>query len=126
MLAVKENVGKSQRSRLATASVEIRMPGPSTVARSCSSRPTISPLRGVALSTLAVSVSGRSCTIWKRRSPGISEIALVMLNGGTIVLMTVFAAKGYIRAIDRHRVSMITSVPTMLALNVPNPPMRCE
>jgi acyl-CoA synthetase (AMP-forming)/AMP-acid ligase II len=47
---------------------------------------------------------------------GLFSAKLVMLNGGTIVLMTSFTAKGYIRAIDRHRVSMITSVPTMLAL----------
>jgi long-chain acyl-CoA synthetase len=47
---------------------------------------------------------------------GLFSAKLVMLNGGTIVLMTAFTAKGYIRAIDRHRVAMITSVPTMLAL----------
>src|SRR5204863_4522557 len=47
---------------------------------------------------------------------GLFSAKLVMLNGGTIVLMTSFTAKGYIRAIDRHRVAMITSVPTMLAL----------
>jgi len=39
-----------------------------------------------------------------------------MLNGGTIVLMTGFTARGYIRAIDRLRIDMVTSVPTMLAL----------
>src|SRR5260370_5772347 len=39
-----------------------------------------------------------------------------MLNGGNIVLITSFTAKGYIRAIDRLRVDMVTSVPTMLAL----------
>jgi acyl-CoA synthetase (AMP-forming)/AMP-acid ligase II len=47
---------------------------------------------------------------------GLFSAKLVMLNGGTIVLMTGFTAKGYIRAIDRHRVAMVTSVPTMLAL----------
>jgi acyl-CoA synthetase (AMP-forming)/AMP-acid ligase II len=47
---------------------------------------------------------------------GLFSAKLVMLNGGTIVLMTAFTAKGYIRAIDRQRVAMITSVPTMLAL----------
>jgi acyl-CoA synthetase (AMP-forming)/AMP-acid ligase II len=47
---------------------------------------------------------------------GLFSSKLVMLNGGTIVLMTTFTAKGYIRAIDRERVAMITSVPTMLAL----------
>jgi acyl-coenzyme A synthetase/AMP-(fatty) acid ligase len=47
---------------------------------------------------------------------GLFSAKLVMLNGGTIVLMTSFTAKGYIRAIDRFRVDMITSVPTMLAL----------
>jgi long-chain acyl-CoA synthetase len=47
---------------------------------------------------------------------GLFSAKLVMLNGGTIVLMTSFAARGYIRAIDRLRVDMITSVPTMLAL----------
>jgi long-chain acyl-CoA synthetase len=47
---------------------------------------------------------------------GLFSAKLVMLNGGTIVLMTSFTAKGYIRAIDRHRVVMVTSVPTMLAL----------
>ena len=47
---------------------------------------------------------------------GLFSAKLVMLNGGTIVLMTGFTAKGYIRAIDRYQVAMITSVPTMLAL----------
>jgi acyl-coenzyme A synthetase/AMP-(fatty) acid ligase len=47
---------------------------------------------------------------------GLFSAKLVMLNGGTIVLMTAFTAKGYIRAIGRQRVAMITSVPTMLAL----------
>jgi acyl-CoA synthetase (AMP-forming)/AMP-acid ligase II len=47
---------------------------------------------------------------------GLFSAKLVMFYGGTIVLMTGFTAKGYIRAIDRHRVAMITSVPTMLAL----------
>src|SRR5579883_25075 len=47
---------------------------------------------------------------------GLFSAKLVMVNGGTIVLMTSFAPKGYIRAIDRYRVAMITSVPTMLAL----------
>ena len=47
---------------------------------------------------------------------GLFSAKLVMLNGGTIVLMTAFTARGYIRAIDRYRVAMITSVPTMLAL----------
>lgn len=47
---------------------------------------------------------------------GLFSAKLVMVHGGTIVLMTSFTARGYIRAIDRYRVSMITSVPTMLAL----------
>ena len=47
---------------------------------------------------------------------GLFSAKLVMLHGGTIVLMTAFTARGYIRAIDRNRVAMITSVPTMLAL----------
>jgi acyl-coenzyme A synthetase/AMP-(fatty) acid ligase len=47
---------------------------------------------------------------------GLFSAKLVMAYGGTIVLMTSFTAKGYIRAIDRYRVAMITSVPTMLAL----------
>jgi acyl-CoA synthetase (AMP-forming)/AMP-acid ligase II len=47
---------------------------------------------------------------------GLFSAKLVMLNGGTIVLMTTFSARGYIRAIDRYRVAMVTSVPTMLAL----------
>lgn len=47
---------------------------------------------------------------------GLFSAKLVMLNGGTIVLLTAFTAKGYIRAIDRQRVAMVTSVPTMLAL----------
>lgn len=38
--------------------------------------------------------------------------------GGTNVLMRRFTAAGFIRAIARHRVVMITSVPTMLALVV--------
>jgi acyl-CoA synthetase (AMP-forming)/AMP-acid ligase II len=47
---------------------------------------------------------------------GLFSAKLVMWNGGTIVLMTGFTARGYIRAIDRHRIAMVTSVPTMLAL----------
>ena len=47
---------------------------------------------------------------------GLFSAKMVMINGGTIVLMTTFTAKGYIRAIDRLRVDMVTSVPTMLAL----------
>ena len=47
---------------------------------------------------------------------GLFSAKLIMLNGGTIVLMTAFTARGYIRAIDRQRVAMVTSVPTMLAL----------
>ncbi len=47
---------------------------------------------------------------------GLFSAMMVMINGGTIVLLTSFAARGYIRAIDRHRVDMVTSVPTMLAL----------
>ncbi len=47
---------------------------------------------------------------------GLFSAKMVMINGGTIVLMTGFTARGYIRAIDRQRVDMITSVPTMLAL----------
>jgi long-chain acyl-CoA synthetase len=47
---------------------------------------------------------------------GLFSAKLVMINGGTIVLMTAFTARGYIRAIDRLRVDMVTSVPTMLAL----------
>ena len=47
---------------------------------------------------------------------GLFSAKMVMINGGTLVLMTAFTARGYIRAIDRQRVAMITSVPTMLAL----------
>lgn len=47
---------------------------------------------------------------------GLFSAKMVMINGGTIVLMTNFTARGYIRAIDRQRVDMVTSVPTMLAL----------
>ncbi|HET6221698.1 MAG TPA: class I adenylate-forming enzyme family protein [Dongiaceae bacterium] len=47
---------------------------------------------------------------------GLFSAKMVMINGGTIVLMTAFTAPGYIRAIDRLRVDMVTSVPTMLAL----------
>src|SRR4051812_18889809 len=47
---------------------------------------------------------------------GLFSAKLVMAYGGTIVLMTSFTAKGFIRAIDRYHVAMITSVPTMLAL----------
>ncbi|MDP2329547.1 MAG: class I adenylate-forming enzyme family protein [Reyranella sp.] len=47
---------------------------------------------------------------------GLFSAKMVMINGGTIVLMTSFTARGYIRAIDRQRVDMVTSVPTMLAL----------
>jgi acyl-CoA synthetase (AMP-forming)/AMP-acid ligase II len=47
---------------------------------------------------------------------GLFSAKLVMINGGTVVLMTAFTAIGYIRAIDRLRIDMVTSVPTMLAL----------
>lgn len=47
---------------------------------------------------------------------GLFSAKMAMINGGTIVLMTNFTARGFIRAIDRNRVAMITSVPTMLAL----------
>ena len=47
---------------------------------------------------------------------GLFSAKMAMVNGGTIVLMTSFTPKGYIRAVDRQRVDMITSVPTMLAL----------
>ena len=47
---------------------------------------------------------------------GLFSAKLVMINGGTIALMTAFTARGYIRAIDRLRIDMVTSVPTMLAL----------
>lgn len=47
---------------------------------------------------------------------GLFSAKMVMINGGTIVLMTAFTACGYIRAIDRLRIDMVTSVPTMLAL----------
>ena len=47
---------------------------------------------------------------------GLFSAKLVMMNGGTIALMTAFTARGYIRAIDRLRIDMVTSVPTMLAL----------
>jgi len=47
---------------------------------------------------------------------GLFSAKMAMVNGGTIVLMTAFTPKGFIRAIDRQRADMITSVPTMLAL----------
>jgi len=47
---------------------------------------------------------------------GLFSAKMVMINGGTIVLLTSFTARGFIRAIDRLRVDMVTSVPTMLAL----------
>ena len=47
---------------------------------------------------------------------GLFSAKMAMINGGTIVLMTAFTPRGFIRAIDRQRVDMITSVPTMLAL----------
>ena len=47
---------------------------------------------------------------------GLFSAKKVMINGGTIVLLTNFTARGYIRAIHRQRVDMVTSVPTMLAL----------
>jgi long-chain acyl-CoA synthetase len=52
---------------------------------------------------------------------GLFSAKMVMINGGTIVLMTNFTARGYIRAIDRQRVDMVTSVPTMLALVMREP-----
>jgi acyl-CoA synthetase (AMP-forming)/AMP-acid ligase II len=47
---------------------------------------------------------------------GLFSAKMGMINGGIIVLMTAFTPRGYIRAIHRERVDMITSVPTMLAL----------
>jgi long-chain acyl-CoA synthetase len=47
---------------------------------------------------------------------GLFSAKMAMINGGTIVLMSGFTGRGYIRAIDRQRVDMVTSVPTMLAL----------
>ena len=47
---------------------------------------------------------------------GLFSAKMVMINGGTIALMTTFTARGYIRTIDRLRIDMVTSVPTMLAL----------
>ncbi len=47
---------------------------------------------------------------------GLFSAKMVMINGGTIALMTAFTARGFIRAIDRLRIDMVTSVPTMLAL----------
>ena len=47
---------------------------------------------------------------------GLFSAKNVMVHGGTILLMTEFSPRGYIAAIDRYRVAMITSVPTMLAL----------
>jgi long-chain acyl-CoA synthetase len=47
---------------------------------------------------------------------GLFSAKMVMINGGTIALMTAFTARGYIRTIDRLRIDMVTSVPTMLAL----------
>lgn len=47
---------------------------------------------------------------------GLFSAKMVMINGGTIVLMTNFTARGYIRAIHTQRIDMVTSVPTMLAL----------
>ena len=47
---------------------------------------------------------------------GLFSAKMVMINGGTIVLLTNFTARGYILAIHRQHVDMVTSVPTMLAL----------
>jgi len=40
----------------------------------------------------------------------------VTAYGATLVLMKQFGARGYLQAIDRHRCSIVTAVPTMLAL----------
>ncbi|TAJ39484.1 MAG: long-chain fatty acid--CoA ligase, partial [Reyranella sp.] len=40
---------------------------------------------------------------------GLFSAKMVMINGGTIVLLTNFTARGYIRAIHRQRVDMVTS-----------------
>ncbi len=43
---------------------------------------------------------------------------VIVQLGATNVLLRQFTGRAYIEAIDRHRVSMLTSVPTMLALAV--------
>ncbi len=41
---------------------------------------------------------------------------LAFANGGTVVLLPAFTAAGYIEAIEAHRVTMCSGVPTMFAL----------
>lgn len=48
----------------------------------------------------------------------LSTAKAVLAGGGTIVQLPVFTAPYYIDAIDRHRCTWLTSVPTMMALVV--------
>ena len=49
---------------------------------------------------------------------GLLFIMSLLAGGGTAVLMPRFDAESYLRAIDRYRVTLLTGVPTMLALCV--------
>jgi long-chain acyl-CoA synthetase len=44
------------------------------------------------------------------------SVAAALATGGSVVLLPTFDARAYARAIGRHRVTWLTSVPTMLAL----------
>jgi acyl-CoA synthetase (AMP-forming)/AMP-acid ligase II len=44
------------------------------------------------------------------------SVKSALMNGGSIVLLPAFDARRYAEAIDRHAVTWLTSVPTMLAL----------
>lgn len=46
---------------------------------------------------------------------GLSNIEITLCNQATLVLLERFDPRDYIRAIDKHAVTMITSVPSMLA-----------
>ncbi len=47
---------------------------------------------------------------------GLSMSQVTLNNGGTIVLLPSFTARGYIEAASRHRVTALTGVPTMIAM----------
>lgn len=48
----------------------------------------------------------------------LSSAKAILFGGGTVVQLPVFTADAYIDAIDRHKATWLTSVPTMMALVV--------
>ncbi|MGY9054770.1 MAG: class I adenylate-forming enzyme family protein [Alphaproteobacteria bacterium] len=51
----------------------------------------------------------------------LSSAKAVLAGGGTIIQLPQFTAEAYIDAIDRHKATWLTSVPTMMALVVQKP-----